>query len=70
MTDFKKAITNGIPNEIPNKRELNPNISHAPKRKDLLTTEEKKLAVKNALRYFPKKMHQQLATEFVKELKE
>ena len=48
---------------------LNPKINHAPRRKDILTPEEKKLAIKNALRYFDKKYHPQLINEFADELK-
>ncbi|MAW20977.1 MAG: urocanate hydratase [Flavobacteriales bacterium] len=69
MTDLKQAILAGIPSEIPKERDINLNISHAPKRKDILTKDEKKLAIRNALRYFPKHMHPILATEFLNELK-
>ena len=68
MTKLKKAILQGIPSEIPNKRKINSNISHAPKRRNILTIREKKLAISNALRYFPKSMHNTLAYEFVEEL--
>ena len=66
--DFKSSIIQGIPESLPELKPLNPNISHAPKRKDILTTAEKKLALKNALRYFPSHFHQELAIEFKKEL--
>ena len=69
MTDLKKAILTGIPSDIPKERDINLNISHAPRRKDILTKDEKKLAIKNALRYFPKNMHTVLAPEFLNELK-
>ena len=69
MTKLKEAILQGIPSEIPNKKKINPQISHAPKRKNILTIEEKKLAIRNALRYFPKSMHPTLASEFAEELK-
>lgn len=69
MSSFKDLITQGIPNELPPKRELNPNVSHAPNRKDILTDEEKRLAVENALRYFPKAWHKELAADFAEELK-
>ena len=69
MINLKKAILQGIPSEIPAKKEINPNISHAPKRKEILNKEEKQLAIRNALRYFPKHMHSILAPEFAKELK-
>ena len=69
MTDFKKAILQGIPTELPAKKNRNPKISHAPKRKDILTKEEKRLAIRNGLRYFPEHMHPTLAPEFAEELK-
>tara|TARA_B100001758_G_scaffold247942_1_gene268813 strand:- start:19169 stop:21172 length:2004 start_codon:yes stop_codon:yes gene_type:complete len=69
MTDLKKAILTGIPSEIPKERDIDLNISHAPRRKDILTKDEKKLAIRNALRYFPKNMHTVLAPEFLNELK-
>jgi urocanate hydratase len=69
MKDIKETILIGIPTEIPAKRALNKNISHAPKRKDILNKEEKRLAIRNALRYFPKAMHAVLAPEFAEELK-
>ena len=70
MTDIKQAILAGIPTELPPKKEYDTTVSHAPKRKDILTTEEKKLAIKNALRYFPENLHSVLAQEFADELKE
>ncbi len=69
MKDFKEAILRGIPSQLPAKKEINPNISHAPNRKDMLSKEEKKLAIRNALRYFPEHMHATLAPEFTEELK-
>lgn len=69
-TDFKQQILQGIPNELPPKKEIPANVNRAPKRKDILTSEEKKLAVRNALRYFPEKWHKELAVEFANELKE
>lgn len=68
MTDFHKQILEGIPEILPEPREYDINMSHAPKRKDILTPKEKKLAIKNALRYFPVKDHELLAPEFKKEL--
>ena len=65
---FKEMILEGIPDVLPPKRERNENLSHAPKRKEILTAEEKKLAIKNALRYFDKKHHELLAQEFYAEL--
>ena len=69
MTEFKKLILQGIPDILPEKKSRNKNISHAPVRKDILTKQEKKLAIKNALRYFPNHMHEELAPEFLEELK-
>ena len=70
MSDLKEAILRGIPSELPNKKIYDNNVSHAPKRKVILNKEEKKLAIKNALRYFPEKLHSVLATEFADELKD
>ncbi|MBK6830061.1 MAG: urocanate hydratase [Flavobacteriales bacterium] len=67
---FQQSIREGIPDVLPPARPLDPSVSHAPKRKDILTAEEKKLALRNALRYFPKKHHATLASEFAQELKE
>ena len=53
MTKFKAQISEGIPNEIPQKKEYDHSINHAPKRKQILSNQEKQLALKNALRYFP-----------------
>jgi len=69
VEEIKAAICAGIPNEIPTKKEDNPTINRAPKRKDILSKEEKILALKNALRYFPKSQHAELAAEFAEELK-
>ena len=65
---FKEQILQGLPNELPSKKEYNSALSHAPKRKDILSSEEKLLAIKNALRYFPKAWHRELAQEFAFEL--
>ena len=65
---FKANIRQGIPENLPEPKPYNVNINHAPKRKDILSDEEKKLAVKNALRYFPSKHHPFLAKEFLEEL--
>ncbi len=67
---FKEQILQGIPQELPPKRAYAKDVNHAPKRKDILSHQEKKLAIKNALRYFPKKWHKELAEEFANELKE
>ena len=69
MNDFKKSLIEGIPEELPQLQPYDPSINHAPRRKDILTTEQKKLALKNALRYFPEKLHEALAPEFADELK-
>ena len=69
MTDFKKNILQGIPNELPVFKEIDNSVAHAPIRRDVLNIEEKKLAVKNALRYFPEKFHKELSQEFANELK-
>jgi urocanate hydratase len=68
MEDFKKLILQGIPDEIPEMLEFDPTVNRAPKRKDILTPAEKRLAVRNALRYFPAKHHEFLAKEFAEEL--
>jgi urocanate hydratase len=65
---FQTQIRQGIPSQLPPKKERSAGISHAPKRKDLLSTDEKKLALRNALRYFPKDWHATLAPEFLEEL--
>ncbi len=68
--EFRKAILEGIPEELPAPKPYDKAINHAPKRKDILTEKEKALALKNALRYFPEKHHAVLAKEFATELKE
>jgi len=68
MTHFKNLVSKGIPNELPDFKKIANNLSHAPKRKDILSNTEKILALKNALRYFPKKHHSILGPEFHKEL--
>ena len=65
---FIEDIRAGIPDTLPEPQPYDKEINHAPKRKDILTAEEKNLALRNALRYFPKKFHATLAPEFVKEL--
>ncbi len=67
---FRKEITEGIPTIVPETQEYDVTINHAPKRKEVLSTDEKKLALKNALRYFPKEQHRILAPEFAQEMKE
>lgn len=70
LTNFQKQILEGIPTKLPNQAIWDEEINHAPKRKDILSLQEKKLAIKNALRYFPKEFHTELASEFAQELKE
>lgn len=65
---FKDAILEGIPSYIPEKKLPDPDLSHAPLRRQVLSKAEKKLALRNALRYFPSELHSQLAPEFADEL--
>ena len=67
---FKEQILQGIPSILPTKKDYPKGANSAPKRKDILSIEEKQLAIKNALRYFPKEWHEELAHEFANELKE
>ena len=66
--EFQKLILQGIPDVLPEPAVYEPEINHAPIRKQILTNEEKKLAIRNALRYFPAKFHKELAPEFKNEL--
>lgn len=66
---FKKEIKAGIPKELPEAKPLDESVSHAPKRKKILSLDEFKLATRNALRYFPEEWHATLASEFAEELK-
>jgi len=68
--EFKSAILKGIPAQLPEKKPYNPSVNHAPKRKDILTNPEKRLAVRNALRYFAPEHHVLLAPEFLEELRQ
>lgn len=68
--EFRKAVAEGIPDVLPEPKPYDAAINHAPKRKDILSAEEKILAIRNALRYFPKKHHAMLAEEFAQELKD
>ncbi len=68
MTDFQKQILAGIPDILPEPKPYDPSINHAPKRKEILSAEEKVLALRNALRYFPARHHAVLAEEFAQEL--
>lgn len=69
LIEFQKDILQGIPQELPELQPLDASVNHAPIRKDILNAEEKKLAIRNALRYFDKKHHAALAPEFAEELK-
>jgi urocanate hydratase len=66
--EFKKMVSEGIPSELPPLKSYDQSINHAPKRKDILNNAEKRLAIKNALRYFPERFHLILAKEFADEL--
>jgi urocanate hydratase len=68
LTEFQAELTQGIPASVPPKKAIDGEVNHAPKRKDILTLEEKKLAIQNALRYFPKAQHAELAVDFLEEL--
>ena len=70
LSAFQETILRGIPDDLPPAKPFDPNINHAPRRKDILSLQDKKLAVKNALRYFPEKHHATLAPEFAQELKD
>lgn len=67
---FQEQIQQGIPNQLPQPKPYETNINHAPKRKEILGEEEKKLALKNALRYFDPKFHAELIPEFKQELED
>lgn len=67
---FREMISQGIPSGLPPRKPYDKTINHAPRRKDILTLAEKKLAVRNALRYFPENLHRELAAEFAEELRE
>ncbi|MCB8995482.1 MAG: urocanate hydratase, partial [Bacteroidales bacterium] len=68
-SEFRRHILQGIPASLPPKYKYPGDINHAPRRKDILSVDEKKLALKNALRYFPETFHEELAHEFLEELK-
>ncbi len=70
MTTFQEEIVEGIPVQLPPKRIVSKEVNRAPKRKDILTANEKRLALENALRYFPQEWHHELAPEFLRELKD
>lgn len=67
---FQQQILAGIPSQLPAKKEYPAHINRAPRRKDILSKSEKQLAIRNALRYFPKAWHAELALEFAQELKD
>lgn len=67
--EFSRQICAGIPDELPQPQPYDESVNHAPRRKDILTDDEKRLALRNALRYFPPKFHATLAPEFAEELK-
>jgi urocanate hydratase len=70
IQEFQNIIKQGIPSELPAPKAYPAGANRAPKRKDILSVEEKQLAVRNALRYFPKEWHAELAVEFAQELKD
>lgn len=70
MDNFRELVCEGIPARIPCAKPYDKEMNHAPRRKDILSLEEKKLALKNALRYFPKEQHAALAPEFARELED
>lgn len=65
---FQEQILQGIPKELPESKSIDLKLNPAPSRKQILSIDEKRLAIKNALRYFPKKWHKELAYDFIKEL--
>ena len=67
---FEDQILQGIPNHLPMPKARSVGINHAPQRKDILSKDEKRLAIRNALRYFPEAWHRELAVEFMAELRE
>lgn len=69
LEEIQKDIQAGIPDAIPPKKEYDPSVNHAPKRKQILSKEEEKLALRNALRYFPKDQHAELIEDFREELR-
>jgi urocanate hydratase len=68
LEDIQHDIQQGIPSEIPAKKSFDSSVNHAPKRKKILNEEERRLALKNALRYFPKEQHKELLVDFAEEL--
>ncbi|MBD5215073.1 MAG: urocanate hydratase [Bacteroidales bacterium] len=70
LNEFRKVVAAGIPTELPEARPYDITVNHAPKRKKILSPDEEKLALRNALRYFPEELHATLAPEFAAELRE
>ena len=70
MSDFRSQIAEGIPSRLPEAKPYDKSVNHAPRRKDILSPDEKKLALRNALRYFPVQLHETLAPEFAAELRD
>ncbi|MBQ3882331.1 MAG: urocanate hydratase [Bacteroidales bacterium] len=68
LAEFQEDILRGIPEELPTPKPYDTSVNHAPKRKDILSPDEKVLALRNALRYFPKREHETLCKEFADEL--
>ncbi|MDE6098884.1 MAG: urocanate hydratase, partial [Muribaculaceae bacterium] len=68
--NFKDCIRAGIPSVLPPAKERDASVNHAPKRKHILSAEESRLALRNALRYFPQELHAELAPEFAQELRD
>jgi urocanate hydratase len=68
LEEIQKDIQAGIPTTVPSKKDYDPSVNHAPKRKQILSADEKKLAIKNALRYFPSEQHAELIEDFKAEL--
>ncbi len=67
--EFKIAVAEGIPSTLPSSKPYDPSVNHAPKRKKILSPDEERLALRNALRYFPASLHAELAPEFADELR-
>ena len=65
LQEFQNDLRQGIPTTLPAPKPYDTTVNHAPKRKDILTKKEKKLALKNALRYFDPSLHATLAPEFL-----
>ena len=68
INELQASIIEGIPTVLPPKKEYDPSVNHAPKRKEILSADEKKLALKNALRYFKPQFHEELIEDFKDEL--